>query len=67
MESINSTVLVNYETSDTSVTDNVYQTPTEHTDNLSFALKNDIIFFYFLAEIEVSDVNENLQQKILQE
>ncbi len=67
VESINSTVLVNYETSDTSVTDNVYQTPTEHTDNLSFALKNDIIIDYSLAEIEVSDVNENLQPKILKE
>lgn len=62
MENLNSTVLVNYGTADTSITDNIYQTPTELTDNLSFALKNNIIIDYSFAEIEKSDVNKDSQK-----
>lgn len=63
MENINSTVLVNYGTADTSITDNIYQIPTELTDNLSFALKNNIIVDYSIAEIEKSDVNKDSQKE----
>jgi hypothetical protein len=67
MEYLNSTVLVNYGTADTSITDNIYQTPTELTDNLSFALKNNIIIDYSFAEIEKSDVNKDFQKEKLEE
>lgn len=67
MEYLNSTVLVNYGTADTSITDNIYQTPTELTDNLSFALKNNIIIDYSLAEIEKSDVNKDSQKENIKE
>jgi hypothetical protein len=67
MENINSTVLVNFGTVDTSITDNIYQTPTELTDNLSFALKNNIIIDYSFAEIEKSDVNKDFQKENLEE
>jgi len=67
MKYLNSTVLVNYGTADTSITDNIYQTPTELTDNLSFALKNNIIIDYSFAEIEKSDVNKDFQKEKLEE
>lgn len=67
MENLNSTVLVNYGTADTSITDNIYQTPTELTDNLSFALKNNIIIDYSFAEFEKSDVNKDFQKEKLEE
>jgi len=67
MEYLNSTVLVNYGTADTSIIDNIYQTPTELTDNLSFALKNNIIIDYSLAEIEKSDVNKDSQKENIKE
>ncbi|NLO04176.1 MAG: hypothetical protein GX126_18020 [Bacteroidales bacterium] len=62
MENLNNTVLVNYGTADTSITDNIYQIPTELTDNLSFALKNNIIVDYSFADIEKSDVNKDSQK-----
>jgi hypothetical protein len=67
MENINSAILVNYNTQNTSATDIIYETPTELTDNLSFAIKNNIIIDYSLANIEKSDVNKEPQKIISEE
>lgn len=64
MENINSAILVNYNTGNTSVNDSIFDTPTELTDNLSFAIKNNIIIDYSFADIEKSDVNKESQEII---
>jgi len=67
MENINNAIFVNYKTGNTSVNDSLYQTPTELTDNLSFAIKNNVIIDYSLAEIEKSDVNKEPQKEKAEE
>lgn len=67
MENINSAILVNYNTQNTSASDIIYETPTELTDNLSFAIKNNVIIDYSLADIEKSDVNKESQEIITKE
>ncbi|NOY51247.1 MAG: hypothetical protein GXO88_11900 [Chlorobi bacterium] len=67
MENINNAILVNYNTQNTSASDITYETPTELTDNLSFAIKNNVIIDYSLAEIEKSDVNKDSQEIIIEE
>lgn len=64
MKNINSAILVNYNTGNTSVNDSIFDTPTELTDNLSFAIKNNIIIDYSFADIEKSDVNKEPQEII---
>jgi hypothetical protein len=61
MKNLNSAVFVNYRTGNTSVTDNIFEIPTELTNNLSFAIKNNVIIDYSFAEIEKSDVNKDSQ------
>lgn len=51
MENINNTIFVNYKSENTSISDSVFETPTELTDNLSFALKNNIIIDYSIGEV----------------
>lgn len=58
------TTLVNYGNESTSVSDSFYSTPTELTDNLSYAIKNNIIIDYSFSEIEKSDVNKEPEKKI---
>jgi hypothetical protein len=58
------TTLVNYRNDSTSVSDSFYTPPTELTDNLSYAIKNNIIIDYSFAEIEKSDVNKEPEKKI---
>ena len=67
MENINNAILVNYNTQNTSASDITYEIPTELTDNLSFAIKNNVIIDYSLAEIEKSDVNKDSQEIIIEE
>ncbi len=67
MENINNAILVNYNTQNTSANNIIYETPTELTDNLSFAIKNNVIIDYSLAEIEKSDVNKDSQEIIIEE
>jgi hypothetical protein len=58
------TTMVNYRNGDTSVGDSFYSQPTELTNNLSFAIKNNVIIDYSLAEIEKSDINKEYEKKM---
>ena len=58
------TTLVNYRNDSTSVSDSFYTPPTELTDNLSYAIKNNIIIDYSLSDIEKSDVNKESEKKV---
>ena len=55
-------IFVNYKTDNTSVNDSFFEIPTELTDNLSYAIKNNVIIDYSLAEIEKSDINKDSEQ-----
>jgi hypothetical protein len=61
MEKFN-TIFVNYKSENTSISDSFFETPTELTDNLSFAIKNNIIIDYSFGEIEKSDINKATEQ-----
>lgn len=63
----NNAIFVNYKSENTSVSDSFYEAPTESTDNLSFAIKNNIIIDYFLGEVEKSDVNKEAQEESIRE
>lgn len=52
------TIFVNYNTDNTSVSDSFFEVPTELTDNLSYAIKNNLMIDYSLGEIEKSDINK---------
>lgn len=67
MENINNTIFVNYNTENTSISDSVFEIPTELTDNLSFALKNNIIIDYSLGEVEKSDINKEVSKELVVE
>lgn len=61
MENTN-TIFVNYNTENTSISDSFFEVPTELTDNLSYAIKNNVIIDYSLGEIEKSDINKETEQ-----
>jgi hypothetical protein len=67
MENINNTIFVNYKSENTSISDSVFETPTELTDNLSFSLKNNIIIDYSIGEVEKSDVNKEVSEEAIVE
>ena len=67
MENINNTIFVNYKSENTSISDSVFETPTELTDNLSFALKNNIIIDYSIGEVDKSDVNKEVSEEAIVE
>lgn len=62
MENIHNTIFVNYKSENTSISDSVFESPTELMDNLSFALKNSIIIDYSFGEVEKSDVNKEVSE-----
>jgi hypothetical protein len=61
MENAN-TIFVNYKTDNTSISDSFFEAPTELTDNLSYAIKNNVIIDYSLGEIEKSDINKDSEK-----
>lgn len=62
MENIHNTIFVNYKSESTSISDSVFESPTELMDNLSFALKNSIIIDYSFGDVEKSDVNKEVSE-----
>ena len=67
MENLNNAIFVNYNSENTSISESFYEAPTVLTDNLSFAIKNNIIIDYSLGEIEKSDLNKESQEEIIEE
>jgi hypothetical protein len=63
MENVNNPIFVNFRSGSTSVSDSVFFTPTELTDNLSFAIKNAVIIDFSIGEIEQIDSNKENQKK----
>jgi len=62
MENYYNTIFVNFKSENTSISDSVFEIPTELTDNLSFALKNRIIIDYSFSEVDKSAVNKEVSE-----
>jgi len=58
-----STTLVNYRNDNPSLIDLFYSQPTELTDNLFYAIKNNVLIDYSLANIKKSDVSNEYEKR----
>ena len=60
----NNSVFVNYQNENTSISDSFFECPAVLTDNLSFAIKNNLLVTYSLGEFERSSINKKDLDKI---